>query len=320
MPAAELFAREPGVQVRTWLATLDEAPAGAAVARRHCDGDNDALAQLAVTTLAEHRRGGIGRRLAATALRAAAADGATAVVGWPADTTGGAFCRALGLTIGQTVGANRLRMADVDAGRQSRWIDAAPARAAGYRVVGWVGVSPDEWAGTLARALDAMADAPTDDVEWQPHALTAGEVQARERAADARGYDTVTSLALAPGRAPAGATQLLVSRWRPALAHQDDTCVVAAHRGHGLGRWLKAENLRRALAHQPAVAVIETANATTNAHMSAINVEMGFRTHLTFDIYHGPLEVALAAAERPGTERTRLGRTRPEGDVAGGRS
>lgn len=292
--AAELFAPEPGIRVRAWLASEAGAPVGAAVVRRHCDGANDAVAHLAVTVVPGRRRRGVGRRLAATALRASADDGATSVLGWPTGEAGEAFCRVLGLTARQRVAANRLLVSAVDAGQQRRWIDEAPARATGYRLVGWVGTCPDDRADALARALDAMADAPLDEIEWQPHALTAAEVQARDRAADARGYDPVTTLALAPDGAPAGATQLLVSRWRPSLAHQDDTCVLAAHRGLGLGRWLKAANLRRALVHQPVVAVVETANAATNAHMNAVNEAMGFRPHRTVDLYQGPLRPGAA--------------------------
>ena len=59
---------------------------------------------------------------------------------------------------------------------------------------------------------------------------------ARERFWDRQGYDTVTALAVAPDGAPAGATQLLVSRLRPPIDNQAATAVLAAHRGLRLGR------------------------------------------------------------------------------------
>src|SRR4029453_5564435 len=100
---------------------------------------------------------------------------------------------------------------------------------------------------------------------------------------------------LAVDGSAAGLSQLVVSRLRPALARQGDTGAVAAPRGHGLGRWLKAENLRRALAHQPGIEVIETFNAESNPHMLAINVEMGFRPHRTYGTWQGPVAAAAAA-------------------------
>ena len=57
---------------------------------------------------------------------------------------------------------------------------------------------------------------------------------------------------------------------------------------------MKAENLRRALAHQPGIAVIETYNAESNPHMLAINVEMGFRPHRAFSTWQGPVSAAAA--------------------------
>jgi len=93
----------------------------------------------------------------------------------------------------------------------------------------------------------------------------------------------------------AGATALAVSRLRPAIGRQSDTGVLRDHRGLGLGRWLKAENLRRALAHQPAMEVVETFNAGSNPHMLAINVDMGFRPVRTFETWQADLGDVLAA-------------------------
>jgi mycothiol synthase len=79
------------------------------------------------------------------------------------------------------------------------------------------------------------------------------------------------------------------------VAEQDDTGVVAAHRGHALGRWLKSENLRRAREHQSAMEVVQTFNAESNPHMLAINVEMGFRPYRTFSTWQGSLADVRAA-------------------------
>jgi mycothiol synthase len=296
--ASELFAPPPDRRTWSWLARLDGTPVAAAHGRAHLDGANDGTVRFEVTTLAAHRRHGVARGVAAAALPVLAGAGATSVFAWPLDGAGEAFCRHLAMTARQDDQQNRLRIVDLDADQQRRWIDDAPARGAGYRLVGWIGACPEEWVELLARSLDAMADAPTDDFDWQTPPVTAEQVRDGERATDAQGYDLVRTLALAPDGSAAGMSELMVSRLRPSLARQGDTGVVAAHRGHALGRWLKAENLRRALAHQPGVEVVETFNACSNDHMGAINLAMGFRPLRTFRTYQGSVADALAAVDR----------------------
>jgi mycothiol synthase len=291
----DLFAI-PGFRRRlVWLATVDGKPAGLAHTDQHLDGVNDANVEIYCIVDPAFRRRGVARALVSAALVRIVADGATTLIGWPLDDAGAALCSALGLTRRSEDRCSRVRVADIDPAQQRRWIDAAAARAAGYRLVGWVGVCPDEYAARLADALAAMVDAPLDDIEWELQVLDPAEQQERERSLAERGFDVVTTLALASDGSAAGVSQLMASRLRPAVGRQGDTGVLAAHRGHGLGRWLKAENLRRALAHQPGIDVIETFNAESNPHMLAINVEMGFRPHRSFWTWQGPVDAAAEA-------------------------
>ena len=62
-------------------------------------------------------------------------------------------------------------------------------------------------------------------------------------------------------------------------ASQEDTAVVPAHRGRGLGLWVKADMLLRLRAERPTVTEILTGNATDNAYMLAINERLGFRPY-----------------------------------------
>ena len=64
------------------------------------------------------------------------------------------------------------------------------------------------------------ADAPTDDLDWQPQRVAATQVLEADRAVDAAGYDMVRTLALAPDGPAAGMRELMVSRLRPSLARQ----------------------------------------------------------------------------------------------------
>lgn len=64
---------------------------------------------------------------------------------------------------------------------------------------------------------------------------------------------------------------------RPAIVHQEDTLVLDEHRGHRLGLWLKAANLRRVLAEWPGAERVYTWNAEENTFMLDVNVALGFR-------------------------------------------
>jgi len=98
----------------------------------------------------------------------------------------------------------------------------------------------------------------------------------------------VTTAAVhAPSGVVAGYTVLLLAG-RPTTAIQEDTGVVRAHRGHGLGRAMKAANLLALTEHSPSINTVTTWNAESNTHMLAVNDELGFRRHSRWE------EVSLA--------------------------
>jgi len=83
----------------------------------------------------------------------------------------------------------------------------------------------------------------------------------------------------------AGMSMLCVDEFSPALAFQEDTSVVRAHRGNRLGLLMKSDMLRWVGHERPEVAEIDTWNSTTNHHMIAVNERLGTRLvaqHLTF--------------------------------------
>ncbi len=74
---------------------------------------------------------------------------------------------------------------------------------------------------------------------------------------------------------------LYLPRTRPEHAHQDDTLVLRAHRGHRLGSRLKVANLRQ-LERLPVSDIaarrwLHTYTAQGNAPMQAVNARFGFR-------------------------------------------
>src|SRR5690606_10178627 len=142
--AAELFSPTPHHAARSWLATGRGGPVGAACLRRQLDrGRHGTARRQGLVGPPPPRRGGR-RPLRAAALDEGDGRPTRSIVAWPMDEAGAAFCAALGLTARQQDVCSRLRIADLDPAQQRAWIDEAPARAAGYRLVGWVGEVPDE--------------------------------------------------------------------------------------------------------------------------------------------------------------------------------
>ena len=77
--------------------------------------------------------------------------------------------------------------------------------------------------------------------------------------------------------APAGITLLCLHELRPAIAAQEDTSVLAGHRGHRLGLRLKLAMLDWLRTERPDVDAADTWNAPGNAPMIAINEALGCR-------------------------------------------
>jgi mycothiol synthase len=296
--AAEHFGRPADRPARTWLVWHGGEPAGWALAELSEGGPNAHLAEVELEVRPALRGLGLGRALVGAVATALLADGRTSVIGWCRDDRGSAFAERLGLTHRQDERCSRLVMDELDDAQQAGWLDAPKARAAGYRLVGWdESGCPEELVDAYRWALEGMDDAPLDGIEWTPEHLERHQLRDREAVRRNRGHLARTTLALAPDDSPAGITELRVHRDRLAVAEQGDTAVLPAHRGHGLGRWLKAENLRAARAAWPGLAVVETYNAETNPWMLDINVAMGFQPHVRYRAHQGPTAGVLAALD-----------------------
>ena len=291
--AGDLFEERVDVRRRGWLAVVDGEPAGELMVAVETDEENRHIAQgewLAVRP--SWRRQGVADALLRDVLPRLADDGATSLVLSVPVLPGGAgeaYAGRLGLTLRMEERCSRLVVGDHDAELVEQWIAEGRARDDGYRIVQYAGACPDEHLDALVAAHVAMEDMPTDDMEWTIPTMTPEKLRSRDAAWAQRGIQAVSTLALAPDGSAAGLSELGINLHRPQLAWQMDTGVVADHRGHGLGRWLKAENLRLALEHEPRIRVVETYNAQTNPWMLDINVAMGFRPHVCYQVFQGDL-------------------------------
>jgi GNAT superfamily N-acetyltransferase len=279
---AERFSTRGDEPRRVWVAAAHGTPMATAWLTRMVRPGAFQLAEVEVRVIPGHRSRGVGRELSALVLRAAVEAGATSVIAYPHDAAGVALCRRAGMTHRQDERLSRLLVADLDEDQQRDWRDGSAAEAAGYALHRFTGTCPDELLAPLVQARTGMDDAPLDDVEYERAAVTAETVRDQERVDREGGFEVFISLVTGPEGDGAGVSVLLVHSERPAVGHQGDTAVVPAHRGRGLGRWLKASNLEAVRHAHPELASVYTYNAATNRWMLDINVAMGFRPYRTY--------------------------------------
>lgn len=262
---------------RGYLARTSEGRAvGVAVLDMRTGHGNEHLCHVPeLYVLPAHRRAGVGRTLLDEIVRAARSTGRTLVVGAHAagSEDGRSFAAAIGATPGHVERQNRVRTADLDRALLESWLVPAP----GYSLVAWDDRVPEEHLDAFVRLQNTMNDAPRSDA-LEAFVFTREKLRRSEaeRAIDGRRQWLLVARQDETGEL-AGYTELMFGIHRPWLVDQGDTAVAAGHRGHGLGRLLKATNALRLLDEAPEVEVIETWNDGSNRWMLAINDDMGFR-------------------------------------------
>lgn len=273
---------------RVLLALVDDRVIGtAAVDWWAIEGNTDKL-ETDVHVLPDHRRRGIGTALLRRVLDAADELDRTAVMAWgPLTDTTRAFWEHAGLSFGQTERRSRLWLADTDPDLMAEWVARRIEHAGDYHLVHWRGPTPSEHVDAMVTLMTAMNDAPDDDLDYADDIWTADDIAGFTEWRQMRGLDSWTSIVVAPDGEPAGLTTVAIQRHLPRFSFQDDTVVIAEHRGRGIGRWLKADMWQRLRADAPEVEALDTENAESNDPMLAINVAMGFRPVLQSGAWQG---------------------------------
>ena len=240
--------------------------------------DNQHLAWLGIDVHPEHRRRGHGDAVLAHLLDRARDEGRTSVGGnsWDAPAPRiwaprhGFACKAVEVN-------RRQHLAKVDRAELDRLHAEALAHAADYELVRRTGATPAEELPALAEMTAAINDAPTDDLDIEDEVFPPERVAAYEAAQLGKGDHLFRVYARHRETGQlAGQTVVAVEGLRPHLAHQHDTSVVRAHRGHRLGVLLKTEMLRWLAEEQPQIESIDTWNAESNDHMIGVNRALGY--------------------------------------------
>lgn len=245
--------------------------------------ENPHLAQLAISVRPEERRRGIGRLLLSHAVDFATSHNRTLFIGVTNDCVpaGSAFASCIGAQAVQSSHVNRLELAGVDRTLVERWIAEGPARAPGYSLVRLDGRCPDDIVGEVVTLLDVMNDAPSGELELEDQHVTVERLRDTERQMDATGSVRWWIFARhdESGRL-VGLTDISWNAASPDTVNQGETGVVADHRGHALGKWMKAAMLSRLLNELPESVDVRSVNADSNAAMLGINSELGFKPYM----------------------------------------
>jgi GNAT superfamily N-acetyltransferase len=274
-----------GERFELWVAFDGELPVAAAGMSMPLL-DNVEAANIDLRVDPEHRRRGHGRRMLEQVLDRVRAHGRRLVfaeVGEPLDGPGGTpgVAFAASTSARRVLGEIRrvLVLADVDDMALAKLRVDAEKSAAGYTLVQWVDRAPERWYDDLARLASRMTlDAPLGEMEWEPERWDAARYIETERRALERGRQRFTTAVVHDGSGRlVGYTDIGVNTERRTVAYQWDTLVAPEHRGHRLGLLLKLANLEHLRSDPRPPEIINTWNAESNAHMVAINEEIGFR-------------------------------------------
>ena len=272
---AEGFDHHPG---EVWLA-CDEAGTVAGFYRLDLpDLENRDRAFLGLVVHPAERRGGAGRELLRHGAERAGAGGRVILDG--VAVTGGAgeeFARAVGAKLTLTEVRRIQHLGKIAPGTVAGLRAEAERAAAGYSLVSWTGEIPEELLAGTAEVFNAFNDAPhiegTEDEVWD-----AARVRERtgmlQRLGLMRGYG-IAALHDGSGEM-AGFTAVVVDPESPQWGFQQLTAVVRAHRGHRLGLLVKTAMLDLLAAAEPQLTRIATGNAAENAHMIAVNEQLGY--------------------------------------------
>lgn len=273
--------------------------------------DNTHTAWLDIFVRPEHRRQGIATALWDTALERIDAAGRTTVFAETAHTheppeesahalvpptgAGRLDARDAAARFAQHIGCDlvqaerhSIQHLPVDPGHVQQLLnDATEAAGDQYELVCWTDAAPEELVDDLIVLLRAMStDPPMGTMDYHEESWDAMRVRNMEAQRVRSGRQPLTTAVRhRPTGTLAGFTELLLDTRKPEVAHQENTIVLARHRGHRLGMLLKATNLAWLQAESPGVRRVHTWNAEENAHMLAVNVALGYRPASTWGVW-----------------------------------
>jgi len=275
---------------RDWVArSPDGSLAGRTLLTRFDAPENQHLRETFLYIAPEHRRRGIARGLFARMV-AAATERDDIVFFMNSNSrspAGEAFAKRLGAQPGLNNRTSQLELTQLDRAMVRGWASIDPA---GYRLAWIDGDVPDELVSNVMVAYDTMNTAPREGLKMDDWKVTPELIRSFDESRRKAGR--VRRLLLAIDEATgetAGFTETEYDARTPHLVSQDGTAVVPSHRGHGVGKWIKATMIERILREWPNATLIRTGNAYSNAPMLSINDRLGFKVAWSVMVWQLPI-------------------------------
>jgi GNAT superfamily N-acetyltransferase len=292
----------------TWLARLPaEGPIAGWYQLVTPDLENLDQAELMLVVHPAQRRRGVGRALLEHATMRAAANGRSVLNGFTRSGSDGVpFARSTGATPGLVDIQRVMEVHALGDDELARLRETAEQASAGYSLISWAGVVPEDIIEQAAALYASLNDAPHD-----PHVAPAvwDAQRVRERINGLRPHYGLRTCAVAARHDAtgelAGLTEIAVDPADPGWGHQMITGVTQKHRGHRLGLLVKIAMLDLLRASEPQVERIQTWNAESNRYMIAVNEALGY-TILGQPASSWRLDVPAVLGERPGATAGRL--------------
>jgi GNAT superfamily N-acetyltransferase len=247
--------------------------------------DNLHSCDVHVVVALDARRRGVGAEMARFLFETSRMEGRRTFRGFVGAPLGGtspgnAMAASFGATAALGSIRRELRLAELDRGAmEARLKELSGGPGAPYDVVSWLDTIPDELVDGAAAILPrVMSDSPRGELDMEDEVWDAARYRDYEAMFAARRRHQLATAAIdrSSGRLVAF-TDLNVPYTDDRTVSQYGTVVEPDFRGHRLGLIVKTANLVNLLDRYPGAETVQTYNATENAHMIAVNEELGFR-------------------------------------------
>jgi mycothiol synthase len=259
--------------------------------------ENKHLVRFQLGVLPKQRRQGIGRRLLALIAEVARRENRRLMMTSTTERVpaGEAFMRRLGAEKGQEAHISQLTLAELNRSLVHQWLERAPERASDFILGFWSGPYPEDQLEAVAKLVEVMNQAPHDRLDLEDFHATPEKLRQVEESMLATGTERWTMYVREKTTGKlAGFTEVFWNPNRGHLVQQESTGVFPQYRNRGLGRWLKAAMLEKIIQERPAVKLVRTDNADSNATMLRINHELGFKPYMSVCWWQVETEKVLA--------------------------
>ncbi len=284
------------VEVHIWLARENNAAIGYANMQVAHLPDNQHVAQLNVQILPEHRNKGLGKTILKEVCDTAKDANRSLLLAISHDkiSAGESFLERYGFGRGMETKVSQLEVAKLESGMLEDWIKTGETRASDYLLGTWDAAIPEGEVVAFAKLMDVMNTQPKGDLEMEDEHLSPQVIRDMEKVKFGSGGKRVISYVKHRSTGEfAGYSELEWHPTRASIVTQQATGVNPEHRNLGLGRWLKAANLKEMLAMNLDAKFVRTGNANDNAAMLKINIELGFAPYHAATVWQGNTDIIL---------------------------